>query len=346
MASEPKSDKIDMKTLAKVLNVSIATVSKALRDSHDIGPETKLKVIEAARKLNYVPNPYASSLRKKASNTIAIIIPEIADSFFSQAINGIESIVAIKKYHTLIYLTHDSYEREAYMFGELASGRVDGVIMSVASNTEDTSHIKTLQQAGVPIVFFDRVFDDLNSVKITTDDLNSAYIATNHLLDAGCKNISLVTIKGYPSILSAREQGYKKALAERGIQPKESGIVTCSNKYNNENVEVIKEHLTLQKPDGIIATVEHLATSTYLACNELKLNIPRDVKVVCFTNQITAPILNPPLTTILQPAFDMGKKAAQLLFDHLAGKAVENNKEIVLPSTLVIRESSIMELLN
>jgi LacI family transcriptional regulator len=346
MADTPKSDKIDMRTLAKVLNVSIATVSKALRDSHDIGPETKLKVIEAARKLNYVPNPYASSLRKKASNTIAIIIPEIADSFFSQAINGIESIVAVKKYHTLIYLTHDSYEREAYMFGELASGRVDGVIMSVASNTEDTGHIKTLQQAGVPVVFFDRVFNDLNSVKITTDDLNSAYIATNHLLDAGCKNISLITIKGYPSILSAREQGYKKALTERGIQLKESAIVTCSNKYNNENVEVIKDHLKQEKPDGIIATVEHLATSTYLACDELKLNIPRDVKVVCFTNQITAPILNPPLTTILQPAFEMGKQAAQLLFDHLAGKTAENNKEIVLPSKLVIRESSIIELLN
>jgi len=340
MAHELKRDKINMKALAKVLNVSIATVSKALRDSHDIGPETKLKVIEAARKLNYVPNPYASSLRKKASNTIAIIIPEIADSFFSQAINGIESVVAIKKYHTLIYLTHDSYEREAYMFGELASGRVDGVIMSVASNTEDTSHIKALQEAGVPIVFFDRVFDDLNSIKITTDDLHSAYVATNHLLDAGCKNISLITIKGYPSILSAREQGYQKALAERGIQPHESSIVTCSNKYNNENVEVIKDHLAQAKPDGIIATVEHLATSTYLACDEMQLNIPRDVKVVCFTNQITAPILNPPLTTILQPAYDMGKQAAQLLFDHLAGKVPEANKEIVLPSILIVSASS------
>lgn len=340
MANELKSDKINMKALAKVLNVSIATVSKALRDSHDIGPETKLKVIEAARKLNYVPNPYASSLRKKASNTIAIIIPEIADSFFSQAINGIESIVALKKYHTLIYLTHDIYEREAYMFGELASGRVDGVIMSVASNTEDTTHIKALQEAGVPIVFFDRVFDDLNSIKITTDDMHSAYVATNHLLDAGCKNISLITIKGYPSILSAREEGYQKALAERGIQPAETSTVTCSNKYNNENVAVIKEHLTQAKPDGIIATVEHLATSTYLACDEMQLNIPKDVKVVCFTNQITAPILNPPLTTILQPAYDMGKQAAQLLFDHLAGKAPEVNKEIVLPSRLVIRASS------
>jgi LacI family transcriptional regulator len=340
MASEIKSDKINMKALAKVLNVSIATVSKALRDSHDIGPETKLRVIEEARKLNYVPNPYASSLRKKASNTIAIIIPEIADSFFSQAINGIESVVAIKKYHTLIYLTHDSYEREAYMFGELASGRVDGVIMSVASNTEDTKHIKTLQESGIPIVFFDRVFDDIKSVKITTDDFNSAYIATNHLLDAGCKNISLITIKGYPSILSAREEGYQQALAEKGIHPKKSSVVTCSNKYNNENVEVIKEHLAQIKPDGIIATVEHLATSTYLACDEMKLNIPKDVKVACFTNQITAPILNPPLTTILQPAYDMGKQAAQLLFDHLSGRYVETNKEIVLPSKLVVRAST------
>ncbi|MDN3584829.1 LacI family DNA-binding transcriptional regulator [Mucilaginibacter flavus] len=340
MADQPKSDKINMKALAKALDVSIATVSKALRDSHDIGPETKLKVIEAAKKLNYVPNAYASSLRKKASNTIAIIIPEIADSFFSQAINGIESVVAVKKYHTLIYLTHDSYEREAYMFGELASGRVDGVIMSVASNTEDTSHIKALQQTGIPIVFFDRVFDDLKSVKITTDDFNSAYIATNHLLEAGCKNISLITIKGYPSILSAREQGYREALTEKGIDVHEGNVVTCSNKYNNENVDVIAAHLTAQKPDGIIATVEHLATSTYLACNELKLNIPRDIKVVCFTNQITAPILNPPLTTILQPAFDMGKQAAQLLFDHLAGRTEDTKKEIVLPSKLVAREST------
>lgn len=340
MADEPKSDKINMKALAKALDVSIATVSKALRDSHDIGAETKLRVIEAAKKLNYVPNAYASSLRKKASNTIAIIIPEIADSFFSQAINGIESVVAIKKYHTLIYLTHDSYEREAYMFGELASGRVDGVIMSVASNTEDTSHIKALQQTGIPIVFFDRVFDDVRSVKITTDDFNSAYVATNHLLTAGCKNISLVTIKGYPSILSAREQGYQKALSEKAINPKESSVVTCSNKYNNENVDVIKEHLATAKPDGIIATVEHLATSTYLACNELNLNIPKDIKVVCFTNQITAPILNPPLTTILQPAYDMGKQAAQLLFDHLAGRTEGDNKEFVLPSKLVIREST------
>jgi len=339
--AEAKSNKVNMKTLAKVLNVSIATISKALRDSHDIGEETKQRVIETAKLLHYVPNPYASSLRKRSSNTIAIIIPEIADSFFSQAINGIESIVGQEKYHALIYLTHDSYEREAQMFNDLSSGRVDGVLMSVASNTKDIKHIQELQQAGVPIVFFDRVCEDIPTAKIKTDDFNSAYMATKHLLERGCKNISLVTIEGYPSILQAREGGYKKALAEYQVKSKEENIISCSNKYNQENIAVLKEHITTVKPDGIIATVEHLATTTYLACEELKLNIPNDIKVVCFTNQITAAILNPPLTTVLQPAYDMGRKAAELLFGHLAGKPIQLEKEnIILPSKLVVRGST------
>lgn len=339
--AEAKSNKVNMKTLAKVLNVSIATISKALRDSHDIGDETKQRVIETAKLLHYVPNPYASSLRKRSSNTIAIIIPEIADSFFSQAINGIESIVGQEKYHALIYLTHDSYEREAQMFADLSSGRVDGVLMSVASNTKDIRHIQDLQQAGVPVVFFDRVCEDIPTAKIKTDDFNSAYIATKHLLERGCKNISLVTIEGYPSILQAREGGYKKALDEYQVKSKDENIISCSNKYNQENIAVLTEHIASVKPDGIIATVEHLATTTYLACEELKLNIPDDIKVVCFTNQITAAILNPPLTTVLQPAYDMGRKAAELLFGHLAGKPIQLEKEnITLPSKLVIRDST------
>lgn len=341
--AEAKSNKVNMKTLAKVLNVSIATISKALRDSHDIGEETKQRVIETAKLLHYVPNPYASSLRKRSSNTIAIIIPEIADSFFSQAINGIESIVGQEKYHALIYLTHDSYEREAQMFADLSSGRVDGVLMSVASNTKDIRHIQDLQQAGVPVVFFDRVCEDIPTAKIKTDDFNSAYMATKHLLERGCKNISLVTIEGYPSILQAREGGYKKALTEHQIKHQEQNVISCSNKYNQENIAFLKEHIAKIKPDGIIATVEHLTTTTYLACEELKLNIPNDIKVVCFTNQITAAILNPPLTTVLQPAYDMGRKAAELLFGHLAGKPIQLEKEnITLPSKLVVRDSTRM----
>jgi LacI family transcriptional regulator len=341
MVNQNNNPKVNMKTLSKVLNLSTATISKALRDSYEISPETKARVLEAARQLNYVPNPHASSLRKRSSNTIAIVLPEIADSFFSQAINGIESIVGQQKYHALIYLTHDSFEREAHMFAELGGGRVDGVLMSVASNTKDTGHISHLQQAGIPILFFDRICDDIAAATVITDDKNSAYTATKHLLDSGCRNISLVTIEGYPSIFMAREQGYREALEEQGITVSGNSVLTCLNSHTSDNITLVKKHLAQEKPDGILLTVEHLATAAYMACEALKLQIPADIKVACFTNQITAPILNPPLTTVLQPAYDMGKTAAELLFWHLSGKYIQLEQEhIVLPSKLVARAST------
>lgn len=341
MAIEKNSGKVSMKTLAKVLNLSTATISKALSDSHEISYETKQRVLDAAARLNYVPNHFASGLRKRQSNTLAIVLPEIADSFFSQAINGIESIITKHNYHALIYLTHESYEREVHMFNELSGGRVDGVLMSVASGTKDTGHIKALQQAGIPVVFFDRICEDIPAAQIKTDDLHSAYVATNHLIDQGCANISLVTIDGYPSIFQSREEGYKKALADRGIGVKEHSILTLSNQHTQDNVAELVKHIKEYKPDGILATVEHLATTTYMACEETGLKIPKDVKVICFTNQITAPILNPPLTTIFQPAFEMGKQAAELLFGHFSGKYVQIEKEhIVLPSQLIERGST------
>jgi LacI family transcriptional regulator len=339
MRKKIESNKATMKTLSKVLNLSTATISKALRDSYEISSETKARVVEVARQYNYVPNPHASSLRKQSSNTIAIVLPEIADSFFSQAINGIESVVGENKYHALIYLTHESCEREAHMFSELAGGRVDGILMSVASNTKDTGHIKHLQQTGIPIVFFDRVCDDVPGATIITDDLHSAYTATCHLIDQGCKNISLITVEGYPSVFVTRQQGYLKALEERGISIR--NVITCTNKYSRQNIDLIKQHIQDAQPDGFVLTVEHLATEAYLACTELEVNIPQQIKIVCFTNQVTAAILNPPLTTMQQPAFDIGKKAAELLFEHLDGKPILlENEHIVLPSALIARAST------
>ena len=341
MDDEINSEKINMKTLAKVLNLSIATVSKALRDSYDISEKTKVRVREAASRLNYVTNAYASSLRKHRSNTIAIVIPEIADSFFSQAINGIESITGKESYHSLIYLTHDSYEREVSILNEFTSGRVDGVLISVASNTHDTTHISKLQQAGIPIIFFDRDCEQIHTASIKTDDYNSAYNATCHLIERGCKNISLITVQGYVSIFAAREEGYKNALLENEIHPDKSSVLYCSNKYSEENIALIKDHLDKTKPDGLLLTVEHLATSVYLACLEIKLRIPKDIKIACFTNQVTAPVLNPPLTTILQPAYQMGQKAVEILFDYLSHKYTRPEDEhIIMPSKLVIREST------
>jgi len=338
MSDPKKSEKVTMKMLAIELGLSTATVSKALRDSYEISAETKARVIAAAGKLNYIPNPFASSLRNSRSHTIAIILPEIADSFFSQAINGIETIVSQYQYHALIYLTHESYQREVQLFTELNSGRVDGVLLSVSCETADTKHIQYLLDTGLPLVFFDRISKGLAAASVRTNDLESAYLATSHLLTQGCKRISLLTIDGFPAMLQSRAKGYKEALSDEKY-PLYSNILSCHSKYDADNINLIKQHIEEYHPDGLVITVEHLATSAYMACKELKLKIPAEIKIICFTNQLTASILQPPLSTVQQPAYEMGKQAAELLFQQLTGKQMSVQHR-VLPSVLMIRESS------
>ena len=164
---------VTIKILAKELGLSVATISKALRDRHDISSETKKRVKDCAMALNYIPNPYASSLRRRKSKTIAVVLPEVTDSFFSLAINGIESIAQLKGYHVLIYLTHESFVKEQSILKDFQSGRVDGVLMSITSETEHNEHIEELHTRGIPIIFFDRVCNDIETAKITTNDFES-----------------------------------------------------------------------------------------------------------------------------------------------------------------------------
>jgi LacI family transcriptional regulator len=330
-----------IKVLAKELNLSVATVSKALRDSHEISTETKQKVLALAKSLNYVANPYASSLRKRRSNTIAVVLPEVADSFFSQAINGIESVAQDKGYHVLIYLTHESFAREEAILKEFQSGRVDGILISVSGETSHSGHIKEVIASGIPVVFFDRVCEDVETAKVITDDFECGYKAASHLAKQGCKRIAFLSVSSNLSISNNRMEGYKKALADHHFKNNQADILFCGND-TEENYSIIKKMLNKEKrPDGIIACVEKFTNSIYLACTDLKLAIPGDIKVISFTNLQTALILNPPLTTITQPAFEMGKTAASVLFKTL-GKNSANlkNETVIIPSVLNIRYSS------
>src|SRR6266496_1963335 len=327
---------VKIRDLAKQLNLSVATISKALTDSHEISPETKQRVFELAKKLNYTPNPYASSLRKRSSKTIAVVLPEVADSFFSLAINGIESVAREKGYHVLIYLTHESFEREKAILNEFKSGRVDGILISVSEETTSSDHIKEVSSSAVPVVFFDRVCEDVKTAKVVTDDFESGYKATRHLAEQGCKKIIYLSVSGNLSINKYRMEGYRKALKDYGI--KEADTVYCGNNLD-ENYHTIKEVLKKKKrPDGIVASVEKLITPIYIACKELKLIIPGDIKLISFTNLQTALILDPPLSTITQPAFEMGKTAATILFKGIEKENFDLSKErIVIPSELAVR---------
>jgi len=333
--------KLSMKELAKELNVSVATVSKALSDSHEISEQTKIKVLETAARLNYTLNPYASSLRNKKSKTIALILPEVADNFFSLAINGIQSVAEKKGYHVLIYLSHEKFINEKSIAAECSSGRVDGVLISVASETANADHLLKLQKENLPVVFFDREFEGLHIAKVVTNDFECGYLAATHLIQNGCKNPVFLSISSSLSICNKRADGFKAALKDKKTGNIEKAVVECRG-TNSEAYTQTKNLLSgKNKPDGIVASVERLAIQVYLISQEMNISIPNELKVLVFSTLETAPILNPPLTTITQPAFEIGRTAAELLFKGIEKKKYNLEDEtITLASVLIERTSS------
>lgn len=332
-------DRVNLKRLAKELGIAVSTVSRALSDSHEISVETKEKVLALARKLKYNPNPYARSLRKRNSNTIAVIIPEVASNFFSRVIDGIEEIAHEQGFHVLFYITHEDPSREAYFLKHLVGGRVDGILMSLSGDSDNLDHLEEIRSTGLPLVFFDRIAEDFPAAKVTTNDFESGLQATRHLIEKGCHNIAYLGFSAQLSINSKRLEGYKSALDEFGIPFVQRNIVSGSHDHD-ENLKLISETLRSDpKIDGFFSAAEPLALSLYEACQALNLNIPADIKVISFSNMRAASLLNPPLSTITQPAFEIGYQAALALFSVLKGESQEDRK-IVLTSRLIERHST------
>jgi LacI family transcriptional regulator len=323
---------VKLKDLAKQLNLSISTVSRALNDNFDISPNTKRKVQELAESLNYQPNPHASGLRRHKSKTIAVVVPEIANTFFSLAINGIQSVAREKGYHILIYVNNESDEIERESLKHLQNGRTDGLLISVSNKSINDENLRTVQEVGIPVVFFDRVRDDFETTKITTNDFESAFKGTKHLVEQGCKKIAYLQISKYLSIGLNRLEGYLEAQKRYNCNKDQDRVLECVDD-KEENYMLIKSLLSSKdRPDGIFASVEHLAIATYRVCTDLNLEIPKQVKVISFSNLEAAPFLNPSLTTITQPAYEIGRRAASVLLQSLTDKGSKlTNSKIVLP---------------
>ncbi|WP_158797098.1 LacI family DNA-binding transcriptional regulator [Pedobacter sp. L105] len=331
---------INIKELAKSLNLSTSTVSRAFRDNSDISKETKDKILAAAKELNYQPNHYASNLREQRSKTIAVIVPELGNNFFSQAIHGIERIARDKGYHILIYATDDDHEKEASFIRHLHNGRADGIIMSASGEANDHNYLNELNQERLPLVFFDRVYEDIITPRVITNDYDSSFAATRHLIKQGCRRIAYLVINKNLSIGKTRMQGYLDALAKYNIPFDDHLIVDCTNSYQKNSV-ILKEMLSRLKPDGVFTSVERLAFATYYACGEMNLAIPEQVKVIGFSSLEIAPLLSPSLTTITQPATKIGIEAASLLFKMLEyPDQVDVNEKVVLDSKLIKRNST------
>ncbi|ANI89824.1 LacI family transcriptional regulator [Arachidicoccus ginsenosidimutans] len=329
---------INIKELAQALNLSTSTVSRAFRDKEDINPETKKFILDKAKELGYYPNIYASNLRGSKSKTIAVIMPELANNFFSLAVKGIERVAQRNGYHTLVYVTDSIYEKEVSIVEDLYNGRVEGIIMSVSGEGNDHRYIKQLKTNNIPLVFFDRVYDDIDLPKITTDDYNSCFNATEYLIENGCKKIAFLVIDKNVSIGNARMNGFIDAHKKHNISPDDYLIVDCKNDLD-ESYRIIKEVLRSQKPDALVSSVERLAITSYRVCADEKISIPGEVKIIGYSNLSIADILNPSFSTITQPAEAQGTKAAEILFDILKHKPLAQ-KDFVLVSHIIHRKST------
>ena len=336
-----------LKVIAKELDVSVSTVSKALRDSKEIGKDTKEKVKAFAKLYNYRPNNIALSLKNKKTKTLGVIIPEIVHHFFTTVIYGIEEYANTKGYNVIVGLSNESFDKEVINLDTLANGSIDGFIMSIAKETlskKDYHHLTETIDQGIPIVMFDRIIDDIECDKVIVDDVKAAEIAVQKLIDNNCRAIGLLTTQDYVNVGRLRTKGYKNSLLENGICVNESMIcrlkdtsTTVDNFLDLENQieEFIRQHNDM---DALFAVNEIYAVTAMKALRKQGKEIPKDIQVIGFTDGVLSKHAFPPLTTVDQNGFEIGRISAKLLIQRLEN---EDSEDDIFNTTVV--ETQIIE---
>lgn len=336
---------ITIKDIAKALGLSTSTVSRALRGSHEISSETKKLVVEYAEQFNYRPNPIALSLKERRSRSIGVVVCEIANNFFSQAINGIESVAYNRGYHVIISQSHESYDREVVNVEHLASRSVDGLLVSLSAETDHIEHFKNLHDKGFPIVFFDRITEEIDTFKVVVDNYKGAYNATKHLIDSGYKKIAHLSSAAHLSISIERLEGYKAALKDNNIPFSESYVKNCNHggMIYKELEDAVKSLVNLKdRPDAIFSAGDRLTVSCLSALNAIGIKIPEEIALVGFSNSPLAELMSPSLTVVKQPAFEIGQTATELLIKLIESKRpITEFEKIVLQTEVFVRKSSV-----
>lgn len=336
--------KITLKQIAKELDVSISTVSKSLRNSSEIGEETRLKVQAFAKFYHYTPNNIALSLKNRKTKTIGIIIPEIVHHFFSTVINGVEQVANEKGYSVVICLSDDSFDKEVLNMELLANGSIDGFIMSLSKETQfkgDFHHITEVINQGMPVVMFDRVTNEVLCDKVIIDDKQAAYEAVQSLIDKGRKKIALVTTVDYVSVGKLRTDGYIKALLDNGL-PFDEHLIIKIEDINTCEI-IIGKLLEEEAIDAVFAVNEIFAVTCIKTANKIGLNVPKDLAVIAFTDGMISKYSTPTITTVSQSGVKMGNRAARIIIDRLESEEEseeENYITEVVETYLVEREST------
>lgn len=330
-----------IKDLARELKLSPSTVSRALRDHPDISPRTKKLVISLADKLDYHPDSIAQSLQTKKTKTIGVIVPEIKQPFFASVINGIEELAYAAGYTIIVCQSNETADREVLVTRSLGSHRVAGLLVSLSRSTKNLDHFKVLQRRGVPIVFFDRVSNDIEASKVVVDDYKGAFEVVRHLIKCGYKRIAHLAGPRNLSISKFRLKGYRDALQESNL-PFDESMVVYGGLDDTDGIVGFQKLLNLETlPDAIFAVNDPVATGAFVMIKEQGLKIPADIALAGFSNTYMTSLLDPPLTTVEQPSYEIGKTAAQLLMEQI--NSDDENfvpKFIVLNTHLIVRGST------
>lgn len=336
---EQKKKKVSIYSIAEELQVSASTVSRALQDHPSISTKIKERIRKKAKELNYKPNRAAINLKLGKSNTIGVVVPDVSKNFFASSIDGIEDEAYRGGYDVLICQSKELYNREKKIFNALSQGKVDGVIVSIAAETTDFTHINNLIESDIPVVMFDRASNKVNACSVTVDDYQGAHEVVEHLLEQGFRRIFHFAGPQHVGIWRNRLRGYRDALEEQGISPKEDWIY-YGETSKEEGMKMARQILAKPReewPDAIFSTSDFSALGIILEMRANGINIPEEIGIAGFANEPFDTLIHPTLSSVDQSSRIMGQVATQMLI-----KQMQNEPQInrVINPELIVRESS------
>ena len=336
-----KEKEITIYDLALKLNISPATVSRGLKDHPSINKATKKKIYDLAKEMGYRSNNFASNLRKQRTNTIGVIAPRLNSNFMSTAIAGIENVANKEGYNLIISQSLESYKKEMANAQTMFNNRVDGLLVSLAYDTENIDHFEPFFKKNIPLLFFDRVVEHKDCTSILIDNRKAAYEATTHLIQQGCKKIVHISAIPKRNVYADRLKGYKDALEDHNIEFSNENVI-LGNLSQEAGVSAADTIKAMKKmPDGVFVSNDFCAVVCMQALKQAGFKIPGDIAFVGFNNDPVSTVIEPNLSTINYPGYQMGEVAAQNLINHLNGAfTLEITNRIILRSDLIIRESS------
>lgn len=337
-----KAKEVTIYDIAERLNVSIATVSRALKDDPVVSKKTRKKIYDTAEEMGYRSNHFARNLRQQHTRTIGLIVHELNSNFITSVLAGIEKITTEAGYDLIIAHSSESFEKEAANAKNLFHKRVDGVIASLSFDTENLSHFQRFVDKGVPVIFFDRVEQSNDNTVVIIDNYKCGYQATQHLIEQGCKRIAHITSSLKRNVYSSRYKGYRDALFDNGIHFDES-LLIINDLSEQKAVESAMQLIRMNPlPDGVFITNDFVAAVCIRTFKENGIVIPDDIAVVGFNNDAIGKLIEPQLTTIDYPGREMGEITARNLIDHLLGISnIHNTNTIIVNSKLIVRKSSL-----